>query len=157
MFDERKQVVSLFKSLNKFKKDSKEIMKPLKSEGITLNFAGYTELIELIYYLDEGDLESVFDACKSLLLWREYMSTLLYRINECVTSHENKLLYLIAFIDNDRVNVKLNELIEEEQSKYDDLKYYMESLDTQIKMLRKVYKNIQYRYDELCKEAARIM
>ena len=154
-FQQYEQIERLVRSLATFKAESKKMVKYLSQYGIALNFAGYIELIEAIAEMDEGDFESVFNVCGGILLWREYLGSLYERVCTQVHTCENKVLYLEAFIEPERINKKLDTVIQEERAHYNMVKNYADVVLEQLKMLRKIYKFTQYRYEELCKEGMR--
>lgn len=156
MFDQHQQIDYLYKNLERFKVSSQNVFKLLKTKGLVLNFLGYSDTIEMLYFLDEGDPESVFEACKEIILWIDYLTVLRHRTGDLLSSIENRLDYLNAFVDYERVNPQLDEMISSGCEEYSKIQLFLKDLDSQISLLRKHYKIIQYRYNELSKEMARI-
>jgi uncharacterized protein YbaA (DUF1428 family) len=148
-------VQQLKRQMETFKASAMKASTVFKMHGIVLSMEGYTSLIQELEDTDIADPEQVYAAEKDLLLWLDYLSEMKSVALLLQVQTENKVLFLDAYVDDQRKNPNLSARISKEGSCAVVLSVFVKELAQQQKLMRRITQELEKEYHDAVHSALR--
>lgn len=140
---------SVIKNLGVFQIASRNIFRFFNDEeNIRLNFNGYTQTLAESQSYDLLSSDELMRYIFELNAWLDYFNELECVIKKILLTYENRQFYLESFLNPQKVNKKIKNMIENNNNKLNLIAEYHDLLIGQIGILYMIIKNCMQQLNE---------